>query len=64
MPQRQIRSYRVRFVAITPVRGEPTCTGRVTRVDDVGGQRLATLELTVRLPDGTTTLTGDAVVAI
>ncbi|OIN79967.1 MaoC family dehydratase [Mycobacterium malmoense] len=64
VPQRQIRSYRVRFVAITPVHGEPTCTGRVTRIDDVDGERRATVELAVRLPDGTTTLTGDAVVAI
>lgn len=64
VPQQRIRSYRVRFVAITPVHGEPTCTGRVTRIDDVDGERHATVELAVRLPDGTTTLTGDAVIAI
>ena len=64
VPQRQIRSYRVRFVAITPVRGQPTCTGRVTHIGEVDGERRATVELAVRLPDGTTTLTGDAVVAV
>jgi acyl dehydratase len=64
VPQRQIRSYRVRFVAITPVHGEPTCTGTVTRIDDVDGERRAIVELAVRLPDGTTTLTGDAVIDI
>ncbi len=64
VPQQRIRSYRVRFVAITPVHGEPTCTGRVTHIDDVEGERRATVELAVRLPDGTTTLTGDAVIAI
>jgi acyl dehydratase len=63
VPQQRVRSYRVRFVAITQVHGEPTCTGRVTRIDDVDGERRATVELAVRLPDGTTTLTGDAVVA-
>ncbi|BBZ68912.1 MaoC family dehydratase [Mycobacterium paraseoulense] len=64
VPQQRIRAYRVRFVAITPVHGEPTCTGRVTHIDDVDGERRATVELAVRLPDGTTTLTGDAVVAL
>ncbi|TAM66428.1 MaoC/PaaZ C-terminal domain-containing protein [Mycobacterium sp.] len=64
VPQERIRSYRVRFAAITPVHGEPTCTGRITRVDDVDGERRAVIELAVRLPDGTTTLAGDAVVAV
>lgn len=64
VPQQRIRSYRVRFVAITPVHGEPTCTGRVTHVDDIEGERRATVELAVRLADGTTTLTGDAVIVI
>ncbi|GAB2505710.1 MaoC/PaaZ C-terminal domain-containing protein [Nocardia heshunensis] len=59
-----IRSYRVRFAAITPVHGKPTATGRVTAVDEVDGERRATLELTVTLDDGTVTLTGDAVVAL
>ena len=60
VPQERIRSYRVRFAAITPVHGEPTCTGRVVAVDD----GLATLDLAVALPDGTVTLTGDATVAL
>ena len=63
-PQENIRSYHVRFVAITPVRGEPTCTGRVTRIDVVDGESLATVELKITLSDGTTTLIGHAVVAI
>jgi acyl dehydratase len=60
VPQERIRSYRVRFAAITPVHAAPTCTGRVVAVED----GLATLELAVTLPDGTTTLTGDATVAV
>jgi len=64
VPQERIRSYRVRFAAITPVHAEPTCTGRVTQIDDVDGERRATVQLTVTLEDGTTTLTGDAIIAI
>ncbi|KRA27998.1 MULTISPECIES: MaoC/PaaZ C-terminal domain-containing protein [unclassified Nocardioides] len=59
-PQRQVRSFGVRFAAITPVHGQPTCTGKVTSVED----GLATLELVVTLADGTTTLVGDAVVSL
>jgi acyl dehydratase len=64
VPQDRIRSYRVRFAAITPVHGQPTCTGRVTHIEDVDGERRASVELAVTLADGTTTLTGDAVVAV
>jgi acyl dehydratase len=58
VPQERLRSWRVRFAAVTPVHARPTCTGRVLSVTD----GLATLELRVTLPDGTVTLTGDAVV--
>lgn len=60
VPQHKIRSYRVRFAAITPVHAKATCTGHVVSVED----GVATLELAVTLEDGTTTLTGDATVAI
>ncbi|WP_328660272.1 MaoC/PaaZ C-terminal domain-containing protein [Nocardia salmonicida] len=63
-PQQRLRSYRVRFAAITPVYGQPTCTGTVTAVDQVGGERLATVDLKVALADGTVTLLGDAVLAL
>lgn len=58
VPQERIRAFRVRFASITPVHGEPTCTGRVTAVED----GLATVELAVTLADGTTTVTGDAII--
>lgn len=58
VPQHRIRTYRVRFVAVTPVHAEPTCTGRVVSVAD--GR--ATVALAVTLADGTTTLTGEAVI--
>lgn len=73
VPQRAIRSYRVRFAAITPVGGTPTCTGRVVSVED----GLAEVELAVTLASGgtpasrgvaggggTVTLTGDAVIDV
>ena len=58
VPQERLRSWRVRFAAIAPVRAQPTCTGRVLAVTD----GLAALELQVTVPDGTVILTGDAVI--
>ncbi len=37
LPQQRIRSFRVRFAAITPVHARPTCTGRVVAVDGDDG---------------------------
>lgn len=58
VPQERLRSWHVRFAAITPVHARPTSIGRVLSVAD----GLAVLELKVTLPDGTVTLAGDAVV--
>jgi acyl dehydratase len=63
-PQQQLRSWKVRFAAITPVHGQPTCTGRITAIDDSTGERLAVLDLRVTLADGTPALTGEAIVAL
>lgn len=60
----KLRTFKVRFSAITPIHGQPTCRGTVRSIDDVDGQRLATLDLVVALADGTTTLVGEAVVQI
>lgn len=64
VPQEDIRSLRVRFVATTPVGAEVTCTGKVTGVEEVGGEQRAKVALTAKLADGTTTVRGDAVVAV
>ncbi len=64
VPQERIRSYSVRFAAITPVHGRPTCTGRVMAVEETGGERRARLDLRVTLDDGTVTLTGHAIVSL
>lgn len=60
VPQDKIRSYSARFVAMTPVHAQPTCTGRVTAIED----GLATLELMVTLADGTVVVRGQAVVEL
>ncbi|HWO60501.1 MAG TPA: MaoC/PaaZ C-terminal domain-containing protein [Umezawaea sp.] len=57
-PGGRLRSWRVRFTAITPVLSSPRCEGVVTAVDD----GVATVEVSVRLEDGTTTLRGTALV--
>jgi acyl dehydratase len=59
VPQERIRSYEVRFSAITPVNATPTCKGHVVKVED----GLAHLNLVVSLPDGTVTLQGSAVIS-
>lgn len=64
VPQARLRSFGTRFVAITPVHGEPVCTGFVRSVEETDGERRAILDLTVTLADGTVTLKGDAVVSL
>lgn len=56
----RIRSYKARFVAMTPVHAVATCSGRVTAVS--GG--LATVELSIQLVDGPVVVRADAVVDI
>jgi acyl dehydratase len=56
VPQERIRSFKARFVAITPVYAQPTCTGRIVAIQD----GLATIELAMSLADGTTVVRGEA----
>lgn len=58
VPQEKVRAFRTRFVAMTPVHAEPTCTGRIVAVTD----GLATVALEVTLADGTTVARGEAVI--
>lgn len=60
MPQERIRSYKARFVAMTPVHAIANCTGRVVAID--GG--LATVEMSIQLADGTTVVLAEAVVDV
>lgn len=68
VPQRQLRDYGVRFVAITQVGEAITCSGTVTELfeEQVGDQveRRARLTLQTTNQHGQVKLTGDAVVAL
>lgn len=60
VPQERIRSYSARFLATTPVRAQPTCTGRVVALEN----GLASIALAITLGDGTTVVRGEAVIDI
>ena len=64
VPQRQLREYGVRFVAITQVGDAITCSGTVTELFEVNGERRARLSLQTTNQHGQVKLSGDAVVAI
>ena len=68
VPQRQLRDFGVRFVAITQVGEAITCSGTVTELfeEQVGDQveRRARLSLQTTNQHGQVKLTGDAVVAL
>ena len=68
VPQRQLRDYGVRFVAITQVGEAIVCSGTVTELFEVqvGDQveRRARLSLQTTNQHGQVKLTGDAVVAL
>lgn len=60
VPQEKVRSYKARFVAMTPVHAVATCKGRVIAIED----GLATVNLSIDLADGTAVVRGEAVVDI
>lgn len=64
VPQQRLRSLSCRFSSITPVRAVPTCTGRVSAIEERDGERCAIVDLAVTLEDGTVTLRGQATVAL
>lgn len=64
VPQQQLREYGVRFVAITQVGDAITCSGTVTELFEVNGERRARLSLQTTNQRGQVKLSGDAVVAI
>jgi acyl dehydratase len=58
VPQTRIRSFATRFLAVTPVHAEPTCTGRVVALAD----GMAHIELETCLADGKIVARGQAVI--
>jgi acyl dehydratase len=60
----KLRSFGVRFVAITQVHDEIFCTGTVVERFTQNGETLARLNLTATTQDGRQTLVGEAICAI
>jgi acyl dehydratase len=64
VPQDQIRSFGVRFSAITNVADVITCTGRVVeKLEGEGGRRVK-LAIAATNQQGVKTLIGEAVIAL
>ncbi len=63
-PQARFRSFGVRFVAMTQLRDEITCSGQISEVFDGEGGTHVRLSITAANQAGETRLVGDAVVAI
>jgi len=64
VPQSQIRSWGVRFVAITPVYAKLTCTGKVVELLEAGGEKRARLEINAHTDHGLHVLSGEAVIGL
>jgi len=64
VPPSALRSYGVRFAAITHVGDRVRCEGRVAEKFEAGGERRVRLELSTVDQDGQVKLTGDAVMAL
>lgn len=58
VPQEKIRSYKARFVTMTPVHAVATCRGRIIEIKD----EIASVELSINLEDGTTVVRAEALV--
>lgn len=64
VPQKQLRTYGVRFTSITPINVRVICTGKVIEKFEANGEKLARLEVEAKTDAGTVTLQGQAVVAL
>lgn len=64
VPQSQIRSYGVRFSAITQVGDAVACTGKIVDKFEADGEKRVKLALQAANQKGVVTLVGEAVVAL
>jgi acyl dehydratase len=64
VPQSQIRSFGVRFAAITQVGDAVTCTGRIVEKLVHDGEPRVKLALTATNQQGVVTLQGEAIIAL
>ncbi|MBN8605491.1 MAG: dehydratase [Caulobacterales bacterium] len=62
-PAENVRSWKVRFLAITPVHATVRCSGEVLDVYEAEGRALARLRIRTTIHTGVTTLEGEAVIA-
>lgn len=63
-PQSQLRSWSVRFTAITPLHATVYCNGIVTELLEEEGELRARLHITAHIDQDVLTLDGEAIVAI
>ena len=63
-PQKALRSYSVRFRAITHVGDEISCSGRVSEVFQENNEPRVRIELTAANQDGDVKLISEAVIAV
>jgi acyl dehydratase len=63
-PQDRLRSYGVRFAAITHLGDAVTCSGKVVEKFEQDGEQRVRVELTTTNQDGEIKLKGDAVIAL
>ncbi|WP_062186640.1 MaoC/PaaZ C-terminal domain-containing protein [Sphingopyxis sp. C-1] len=64
VPQAQLRSWRARFVSITPVGAVVSCNGEVVELFEVDGERRARLKILATIGGDVQTLAGEAEVAL
>jgi acyl dehydratase len=62
--QEDLRSWKVRFVAITPVHATVRCSGEVRDIVDREGERCAVLDIVARIGGDQVVLSGEALVAL
>jgi acyl dehydratase len=63
-PQSKLRRFNARFLGITHLGNQITCTGEVTEIVEEGGERLARVEIRSANQYGETKILGDALVAL
>jgi acyl dehydratase len=62
--QRRLRGFNARFVGVTQLNHQLTCSGRVTEIVDIDGERRAKLEVQLRNQHGEVKILGEATVAL
>lgn len=64
MPQARLRRFNARFLGITHLGNQITCTGEVVEIVEIGGEKLARVEIRTTNQFGETKIMGDALVVL